>query len=542
MATVVPEKTSLCLPVKMEKSNGVNLGPPDKDVSNTPLHLPEWFFQNCVKTSEELNEHNLRLIVRNNSHSSSKRTSLPARMLSNSEIYEIESTMYDKLNDIVSFNGSSETQGLNKPSIDGKNSFANDGAMLRFPDDTKSLPFLSVVVEYFSKDIGADLITMSFEDFEDLCEHFAVIQRRKKCNDVDCHIKSYFDQDHPSKDKEDSSHIFEDKPEPEPEQATYEWADYALSSTKKSKKGKRQKKAGWVDVEVNLEEVNIETENSQAAQNDPCSTIDEKAFPFSLILRSTTTKRESEQDSSSRPEHYQPLVVHIRGVHRFMEDKIRHSILIQFRDYVQKWTERGHVLLIATDCNSGSDPYHSSLKDSSILGTIGRNPARRVTRIVPVKSRAQISLLKVDEGREIERENIRKLQRKIRQYHSIDKNSFLLQPNTSWSLDEGGLASTLLRKKVLDGDEVEEAANSISRKLEVSHIEKVLMQVDKNTKALDNWQLPSEDDRWLSFPLKAQEVIAEIESKKSEYSYEHDMLSLLVNPGKFCSSPVQPFA
>jgi hypothetical protein len=526
----------------MEKPNGVILELPDKNFPKVHLHLPEWFFWNCAKTSEELNVHNHRLIIWNDSHSVPKSASPTARVMSNSGTYEIESAMYNKLNDFVSVNGSSGTHGWKKPGIDGKHAFANDGAMLRFPDDTNGLPFLSAVVEYFSKDIGADLITMSFEDFQDLSEHFAIMQRRKKCNDVDCRIKLYFDQDHLSS-KEDNSHVFEDKPEPEPEQEIYKWADDASTFTKKGKKSKKDRRqmAGWaeveVNVEVNVEEVNTKTENSQAAQNDSSPTIDEKAFPFSLILRSTAAKRETEQELDGHQEHNQPLIIHIRDVHKFTEDKIRHSILIQLRDYVQKWTKRGHVLLIATDCNSKSDPYVSSLKDSSILCTMGRNTARRVTRIVPVKSQAQRSLLKEDEGREIERENIRKLQRTIRQYHSIDKNSLLLQPYASWCLDEGSPALTLLRKKVLDGDEFEEAASSIGRRLKVSHIEKVLMQVDKNIKALDNWHRPSEDDRWLCLPLKTQEAIAEIENKRSKYSYEHDMLSLLVNPGKLCSSP-----
>ncbi|KAH8672795.1 hypothetical protein BGZ60DRAFT_527089 [Tricladium varicosporioides] len=296
----------------------------------------------------------------------------------------------------------------------------------------------------------------------------------------DCHIKSYFDQAHLSKDEENQNHNFEDKPESESEQETYEWADKASTFVKKGKMDKKKRKSGWakieVNLEVNVEDVNTKTENNQGVQNDSSPAIDKVEFPFSLILRSTTAKRESKQELNSHQEHYQPLIILIR-------------------DYVQKWTKQGHMLLITTDCSSRSDPYSSSLKDSSILCTIGRHSTRRVTRIVPVKSQAQRSLLEEDEGREIEQQNVRKLQRKIQQYHSIDKNSVLLQPHTLWYLDEGSPASTLLRKKVLDGDEFEEVANRIGRKLEVNHIEKVLIQDDQNIKALDKWHQPSEDDR-----------------------------------------------
>ncbi|KAH7122271.1 hypothetical protein B0J11DRAFT_615727 [Dendryphion nanum] len=535
MAIVISEKTSLGRSVEMEASNGVTLKPADKNFSQAPLHLPEWFFRNCVKTSEELNEHDHRLTVCNNGQSLSKSAVLPVQTVSNLEVYEIESAMYNKLNDFASVNSSSGGYDWMNHSINGEKAFVNDGAMLRFPDDTKSLPFLTAVIECFAKGIGADLITMSFEDFEDLCEHFAVIQRRKKCNDVDCRIKLYFDQNHLSEDKEDKTHTLEEIPEPEPEQETYSGADdgpFFSKVGKKKKKGKK-KASAWdeeeeVNVEVSVEEVNPELEN-QTIQTDASPTVDDKAFPFSLILQSTAAKRELKQGPKSLQAYYHPLIIHIRGVHKFMDDKIQHSILIKLRNYVQISMKRGNVLLITTDCNSRSNPYQSSLKDSSILSTIGRNPARAVTRIVPVKSQAQRSLLKKDEGREIERENIRKLQRRIRQYPLIDKNSFLLQPNASWCLD-GSQASKLLRKKLLDGDEFEETANSIARKLEVCYIEKVLVQNDENTKALDDWNQSSDEDKWLSFPLKAQKAIAEIESNRSEYSYEHDMLSLLVNP------------
>jgi len=538
MAAVMDEETILRLPNEMEKSNGIVLEAADKRNPNVPLHLPGWFFQHCVKISDELNENTHRLIVRDDIFSVPKRP-LPGEGELSSETYEIESAMYEKLNNFVSVDESSPIRGWERPGIDGKCVFTNDGAILRFPDDTKGLPFLSAVVERFSKEIDADLITMKFEDFEDLSEHFAEIQSIKKCKDVDCCIKLYFDQDHLSKDKEDKTHSFEDEAEPKLEQETFEWADDTYSFTKKGKKDKKGKKKsiGWVDVEANIEvgvdKVNTgELKNSQEAENESSPTFKEPVFPFSLILHSTSVKRYSEQESSTWPEHHRPLIIHIRGLHKFMEDKIRHSILIQLRGHVQKSLKQGHLLLIATDCNSGSDPYDSSLKDSSILGTLGRNPARRVTRIVPVKSPSQKSLLEKDAGREIERQNIRGLQREIRQRHSFDKTPVLLQPNASWCLEKGSPGLALLRTKILKSDEFEEVVNGIGRKCQISHIEKVLAQVEKNNKALDNWNEISEGGRWLGLPLKAQQAITKIESDRSKYSYEHDMLSLLVNPGK----------
>ena len=107
-------------------------------------------------------------------------------------------------------NASSGGRALTNRSIDNKKAFISKGAVLRFFNDTKSQPLFTAAIEYFAKGIDADLITVSFEDFGDLCEHLSVIQKGKKCDGVDCRIRLYFYRNHLSEDKDDKTHTLEE--------------------------------------------------------------------------------------------------------------------------------------------------------------------------------------------------------------------------------------------------------------------------------------------------------------------------------------------
>jgi len=118
--------------------------------------------------------------------------------------------MCNKFIGFALFNASSGGRALTSRSIDNKKTFISEGAVIRFSNDTKSQPLFTAVIEYFATEIDSDLITMSFEDFEDLCEHFSVIQKGKKCDGVDCRIKLYFYRNYLSEDKDDKTHTLEE--------------------------------------------------------------------------------------------------------------------------------------------------------------------------------------------------------------------------------------------------------------------------------------------------------------------------------------------
>jgi hypothetical protein len=129
--------------------------------------LPLWFLENCVKTSAELKDREIPLVVRQTQFSEVPEDTQAAYSRRNAKKFEIESVIYDALNDILH---SEETRAATSQT------FRKDAIHMRFPgklDKPGCDAFFQAVVESFARDIEADLVTITEEDLKDLAQHWS---------------------------------------------------------------------------------------------------------------------------------------------------------------------------------------------------------------------------------------------------------------------------------------------------------------------------------------------------------------------------------
>ena len=150
-----------------------------KSIGEQSLQIPRRFLDKCVRTTEQLAASSPSLSIRENfsvSHTAFQAADPPI-----SDIYEITRDVYEPLLDIFAgakhMNERPNLRGAPQARVqlNGKKVFKNDAVHLRFPDkgQTKGgTGFLSATVERFSRDIGANLITICAEDLIDLIEYF----------------------------------------------------------------------------------------------------------------------------------------------------------------------------------------------------------------------------------------------------------------------------------------------------------------------------------------------------------------------------------
>jgi hypothetical protein len=124
------------------------------------------------------------LIVRDNvslGHDSGQGIAEP-----NADAYEVDSVVYEPLLNVLS---SRTAGGAHVHNSDPKTTrfFSNDAVHLPLPDKYPAKGgsrFLTAIVEYFTKDAGADLITFGLHDVDDLAEHFTLLGPKQDEEDV----------------------------------------------------------------------------------------------------------------------------------------------------------------------------------------------------------------------------------------------------------------------------------------------------------------------------------------------------------------------
>lgn len=148
-----------------------------RNVNDSDVELPPWFLENCVLTTEELEKHNVDLVVRERaarSDSASNHEEGPnvAEDTTKSSVYEVESVVYKSLLDVMLDSDVKQHAELNR-----RCTFSNDAILLRFPDMHKGkgcMHFLTAMVQQFAQDAKANLITMDTDDLVDLAQHFDI--------------------------------------------------------------------------------------------------------------------------------------------------------------------------------------------------------------------------------------------------------------------------------------------------------------------------------------------------------------------------------
>jgi hypothetical protein len=183
--------------------------------------LPSWFLRNCVKSAAALKTHQIPLIVREREvcisqtvateelelgcSDSTKDTKPTAsdgpktkKIEIESKIYEVEPVVYETMHLALQQPQLlvKSTSGRVSASVTKASRFNFKSMYLRYPDHQRDrgIGFLTTIVEYFSQEIGADLITLQWDDILDLAEHFGKSKQKTQDLGADKLAQKYFER------------------------------------------------------------------------------------------------------------------------------------------------------------------------------------------------------------------------------------------------------------------------------------------------------------------------------------------------------------
>lgn len=176
----IPSDCPPPIPVEVITPYNADENPPRDLSEEVDFDMPQWFLDNCVMTAEQLRKKEVNLLIRSGEEDDHL-------VPKGSEMYEVEPFVYEPLRAIsTSQDERTET---------GYQAFKFDAVYLRYPakvntityypvrhaatppEPTPPVPdgtnaFLSVLVEQFAKDCGADMITLTLADLRDLVAEF----------------------------------------------------------------------------------------------------------------------------------------------------------------------------------------------------------------------------------------------------------------------------------------------------------------------------------------------------------------------------------
>ena len=147
---------------------------------NSDPAIPRWFLEFCVKTSQEWTGCEIPLIIHDNallSHDSQQGIDgLKA------DVYKIDSVMYKLLLKVLSSQTADEAHSDNS---DPKSTrlFINNAVHLHLPGKHWAGGdswFLIIIVEYFAKHAGANLIILGLNNLDDLAKSFTLLGQQHK--------------------------------------------------------------------------------------------------------------------------------------------------------------------------------------------------------------------------------------------------------------------------------------------------------------------------------------------------------------------------
>ncbi|KAK8102404.1 ATPase family AAA domain-containing protein 1 [Apiospora sp. TS-2023a] len=401
--------------------------------------------------------------------------------------------------------------------------FAQTGIVLRFARPGRGgRQFLNSVVEYFARDIGADLIIWNNDCIDDLVSHFNMSQSAPSTKWL---LKAPGAEHSPS----NRSPMLISVPQ---------WRHQAL---------------------MLLGEIGT------------------------LFQRTLTSGRWSEKGQNvmdNVPCSRNPAVILLDGMIR--ESPLLHpAILTVLKDALSATTQRGSALIIATDQHDADhvpgnqDQKESTLvnlyHDFELLSTFVANPASLPIELVPSKSVAQLALLAKDDivhhGLETtETQNVRALKREITSLMSKSSPP-LLEPYNAWQFPDGNLSLQVLRQRVLAEYEVQSIAREVGHNITLESIGRaivtVMNRIDHQNEILDWWKTAGNenkeshasgtptDERKVEesdidksgFSEKVREVIELIENKyhcHGELKWEAKLLSSLVDTDSWNDIALEP--
>ncbi|OTA67291.1 hypothetical protein K449DRAFT_213173 [Hypoxylon sp. EC38] len=463
------------------------------------LELPPWFLKSCVKTLEELTALDVPLKVYD---SSSAKDNSSNSKSEDSAHYAVRDVLYESLFDLVSPLGQSEDHqehiGATHP-----RKFVHDAMALRMPHQSQGQRFLELVVQHFAGDIGADILSLSLHDFEDLATHFASLSGRTLPDGISASRDLYF---------------------LEPETPTEE---------PNTEEGNEETPASDDDKSKSIEKESDQPQEPEARKK--------LLFPFERLFASVSEKRNSSQ-ANFQGQNDRPIIILLHEVADNFYQAPR-SILTHLRDAVKDARCQGREIAIIALDNQNDSVYGYNWPlasvDDEFLSDLGSNPVKAVQVIVPMKSAAQKRLLEKDEIKATQRNNIRKLQRKIREGLAVHSFSGLLEPHVDWELSEDSFAAKRLNDPNFSDRELELAASALSRNMNFENVERVFERL----RILNEWIVDDEEEkktpgRWDKFHESAQKALQEIENDCNKYKYENDLLDCIVASGKFSSSDV----
>ncbi|KAL8911357.1 MAG: hypothetical protein Q9171_003451 [Xanthocarpia ochracea] len=490
---------------------------PDQVDMDSPL--PAWFLDNCVKTVQDLTECDIPLIVRDNAtpghgHNQGKTES-------DALVYEIDPAVYEPLQRLFLPETTNTVDGQLSSSKAAR-CFSKDYVHLSLPrkgQTSGGSQFLAAVVNYFAKDAGADIITLTLDDIDVLANQHGLT----------CYPLAEID-----------STIYETTGE------HFARHDHTIDDG--------------------------ENQNMEKAQEHELTN-----FPLTVLLSSPgakTAKRQNQSSSSKRT----PIIVHLPKVNSLL-DVYAGRFVEELRDALREVTSNGLIISTSTDwsniqqirdamrdndyclqCESGNahlerflEAYEpegrkgSRLSNAETLQSIGLDPKIHLIRMVPTSSRTQRLLFDKHSKLESsnERENIKLLQNLIRQLPNDLQKSSIVQPYADWSFLSGTPAHEKLVEHILDQHEVDEIFRDLRHEPTVGHvgdqdqgnrqvtdeeIKEAILTFGCRVKALDEWcDNAEEESKWSTFPSQAQTTIRKVEKDES-FEWERLFLDRLINP------------
>ncbi|KAF1979882.1 hypothetical protein BU23DRAFT_107907 [Bimuria novae-zelandiae CBS 107.79] len=151
------------------------------------IKAPAWFLENCVSTAIELKSRHIPLVVREPGLSEESTTSaFPGRQ------FQMEPAIYAALHAAIRKSGD-QRELSDRKSVQ----FQKTHVSLHIPKQrsSKGAPkFFQAIVEYFARDIGAHLVSLSIDDVDDIAEYFALIASNSG-EEVESYVKRCFAED-----------------------------------------------------------------------------------------------------------------------------------------------------------------------------------------------------------------------------------------------------------------------------------------------------------------------------------------------------------
>ncbi|KAI0127312.1 P-loop containing nucleoside triphosphate hydrolase protein [Xylariales sp. AK1849] len=516
--------------------------------------VPNWFTKHFVKTSSELRQQESRVFVRDDSAGDEVTSRLAL-----SDKYEVQSFMYNSLQDILS-----------PPGTD-PGTFRYDAALIRFPGNANAGEgFLIALVEHFAREVGAGLITLNCEALADL-----VVSFEKHKSMVLAAMAS---------EDANETRVLRGrrvpKPQPNPSRETlaaFLQEILGSSISKRCQQGMRVDEGASRPLIILINDVfRIEKDKvDPGAWQCLRQTIRKLAKQDNRVLVIATDPNIITKCTCCTPprEFHGPKDLHKLPPHLgrppFARPPFRPPPPMlgpgcpipsppPLPGPRPPYRARPpppprpppfprHPGLPSSRPSSGPTPWPGDipgpgdlhkLSDWWILRSLGENPVKDPMNIVPVRSSMQRKLAEIDQKANTKARNIRSMQKAICAI-SGESDHPLLQPFIDWNFGEDSAASIVLEGCLLSEDKLELlsqhiAAGTINSENIGTILVDVSQRIDARNEALQEWRDMGDqfDDEDSTLPQHVQEVIKKIKSDRCVYQWECKLLDCIVDPGE----------